>query len=118
MKLRATLFATAAIAVTLGISSPALADQTATTTISQIKVLESSDARYKLFHGAIWLQADKATNNYRWGGKHCAGARLSDVSLHILFDAFREKHSVSLEYEVRQYKQQTSRCITGFTVTR
>jgi len=118
MKTATTLLVAAAIAASSMIASPALADQSAVSTISQIKVLESTDARYKLFHGAIWLQVDKATKNYRWGGKHCAGGGLSGSSLHLLFDAFRAKHSVTIDYDVRRYKKQTSRCITAFTITR
>jgi hypothetical protein len=113
-----TLVFAAVLAGFVAFALPARADQTATSTISQLKVLERSDSRYKLFHGALWLQVDKATHNYRWGGKHCNNAGLSDVSLRMLFDAFREKDSIAVEYTAVKYKDQTSRCVTGFTVTR
>lgn len=118
MKPVATAILVAVLALPLLVSEPAHADQTAASTISQIKVLTAGDARHKLFHGAVWLQVDKATQNYRWGGRHCNGITLSDSSLALLFAAFQAKHSVTIDYDVRQYKQQTSRCITAFTVTR
>lgn len=118
MKYVASAVFVAALALPLLVASPARAEQTPISTISQIKVLTPADARYKLFHGAVWLQVDKATQNYRWGGKHCGGGTLSESSLSLLFAAFQAKHSVTIEYDVRQYKSQTARCITSFTVTR
>jgi hypothetical protein len=118
MKLSSTLCIAAAMTATLFTASTARADQTAASTVSQIKVLEASDVRYKLFHGAVWLRVDKATQNYRWGGKHCGGGRLSDSTLKLLYDAFREKDSVSIDYTPRKYKKDVFRCITGLTVTR
>ena len=117
MKLASAVCVTVAIAGVVGLPV-ARADQTATSTISQIKVLSPSDSRYRLFHGAVWLQVDKATQNYRWGGKHCAGGGLSESSLALLFAAFSAKHSVTIDYDVRRYRKQISRCITGFTVAR
>ena len=116
MKLAATLTIIAALALLA--PATARAEQTESSTISQIKLLTPGDARYKLFNGALWLQVDKATQNYRWGGRHCNGNTLSDSAVALLIAAFQAKHSITIEYDVRRYKDQTSRCITAFTVTR
>ena len=58
----------AAVALDAALASappPAVADTTASSTIAQIKVVERSDASHKLYRGAIWLDYDKATYNYR-----------------------------------------------------
>ncbi|HEX5097117.1 MAG TPA: hypothetical protein VFX21_13915, partial [Acidimicrobiia bacterium] len=57
-----------ALLLLAALASPVAADTTSTTSVSQLMVLEPGDASYKLFHGAIWLDIDKATTNYRWGG--------------------------------------------------
>ena len=82
-------------------------------------VLEPGDASYKLFHGAVWLDLDKATTNYRWGGLQCKGRDLSDTSVQLLFAAFRSatpgqaRVRASTDYKDKQY-----RCVTGFTVSK
>ncbi len=98
--------------------TPARAETTATSTITQIKVLEKSDENYRLFHGALWLDYDKATSNYRWGGAHCKNQGLSDLNISLLFSAFRAKYSVTIDYRVVSYRQRQYRCITGFSITR
>jgi len=99
-------------------AQPANADTSATSTISQIKVIDVADDTYQFFHGAVWLEHDKADHNYRWGGKHCGGVTLSESSINLLFAAFRDKHSVAIDYRAYKYKTHVSRCITAFTVTR
>lgn len=101
-----------------GASLSARADTTATTSIAQLMVLEPGDASYKLFHGAVWLDHDKATWNYRWGGLECRGRDLSDTSVQLLFAAFRSEYQVALEYVVTDYKGKPFRCVTGFTISR
>jgi hypothetical protein len=98
--------------------TPARADTTASTTVAQVMVLEPGDASYKLFHGAIWLDADKASVNYRWGGLQCKGRDLGDTSVQLLFAAFRAGDLVKLEYVVSDYKDKPYRCITGFTIAK
>ena len=98
--------------------APAHADQTATTSIAQLMVLEPGDASYKLFHGAVWLDADKATLNYRWGGLQCKGRELSDTSVQLLFAAFRAEYQVAIEYVVTELKGKQFRCITGLTISK
>ncbi len=100
------------------IARPAVADTTATTTVSQMMVLEPGDASYKLFHGAVWLEADKASWNYRWGGQQCKGRDLGDTSVQILFAAFRAGDQIKLEYVVSDYKDKQYRCVTGFTISK
>ena len=99
-------------------SAPAAADTTATTSIAQLMVLEPGDASYKLFHGAVWLDVDKAATNYRWGGLQCKGRDLSDTSIQLLFAAFRSEYQVKVEYVVTDYKDKQYRCVTGFTVSK
>ncbi len=99
-------------------SSPVHAETTTTTSVAQLMVLEPGDASYKLFHGAVWLEHDKASWNYRWGGLQCKGRELSDASVQILFAAFRAEYQVTLEFVLTQYKDKQYRCVTGFTISR
>ena len=71
------------IALVLGLAVTASADTTPTSSVSQLMVLEPGDGSYKLFHGAVWLDSDKATTNYRWGGLQCKGRDLSDNSIQL-----------------------------------
>jgi hypothetical protein len=105
-------------ALLLALASPALADTTTTTSVAQLMVLEPGDASYKLFHGAVWLEHDKASTNYRWGGLQCKGRELTDSNIQILFAAFRSEYQVTLEYVVSQYKDKQFRCVTGFTISK
>lgn len=100
------------------LSTPARADTTSTTSVSQLMVLEPGDASYKLFHGAVWLDVDKATTNYRWGGLQCKGRDLSDSSVQLLFAAFRSEYQVKLEFVITDYKDKQYRCVTGFTISK
>ena len=97
----------------------AAADETtATSSIAQLMVLEPGDKNYKNFHGAIWLEYDKASYNYRWGGLQCKGRELSESSIQLLFASFKSEYQVTLEYEVSEHKSKTYRCITGFSVSK
>jgi hypothetical protein len=119
MNQRALLVAAAAGAViSCATVRIAAADTTATSSIAQIKVLESGDANYKLFRGAIWLDYDKAQYNYRWGGAHCKGFDLTDSTIQLLFASFKSEYNVTIDYVVNEYKSQQYRCITGFTVSK
>jgi len=100
------------------LGAPARAETTPTSSIAQVMVLEPSDASYKLFHGAIWLDHDKAQWNYRWGGLACKGRELSDANVQLLFSAFRAEYQVTFEYVVTDYKGKPYRCITGMTISR
>ena len=99
-------------------ATAAHADTTPLTSVAQLMVLEPGDSSYKLFHGAVWLEADKATTNYRWGGLQCKGRELSETSIQLLFASFRSEYQVKLEYVVTDYKDKQYRCITGFTVSK
>ena len=94
------------------------AETSATTSIAQLMVLEPGDTSYKLFHGAVWLEYDKAQLNYRWGGLECKGRDLSDTSIQLLFAAFRSEYQVTVEYVTAEYKAKQYRCLTGFTIKR
>lgn len=106
------------IALALLFATPASGETTATTSVSQLMILEPGDASYKLFHGAVWLEHDKATTNYRWGGLQCKGRDLSDNSVQLLFAAFRSEYQVKLEYVINEYKDKQYRCVTGLTITK
>lgn len=110
-------FACAALIV-LALAAPAAADSTQTSSIAQLMILEAGDKNYKNFHGAIWLDHDKASYNYRWGGLQCKGRDLSDSSVQILFAAFRSEYEVTVEYVVTEHKSKSFRCITGFTISK
>jgi hypothetical protein len=99
-------------------SGRADADTTSVTSVSQLMVLEPGDSSYKLFHGAVWLDVDKAATNYRWGGLQCKGRDLSETSIQILFAAFRSEYQVKLEFVLSDYKDKQYRCVTGFTVSK
>lgn len=101
-----------------GVALPARADTTATSSIAQLMVLEPGDTSYKLFHGAVWLDHDKAQWNYRWGGLQCKGRDLSDTSVQLLFAAFRSEYQVTLEYVLTDYKGKPYRCVTGLTISK
>jgi hypothetical protein len=105
-------------AVVLASSPIVAADTGPPTGVAQLMVLEPGDASYKLFHGAVWLDADKASTNYRWGGLQCKGRELSDTSIQLLFAAFRSEYQVAVEYVVSEYKGKQYRCLTGFTITK
>jgi hypothetical protein len=96
----------------------AAAETTPVTSIAQLMVLEPGDRNYRLFHGTLWLDADKAIRNYRWGGAQCPGKDLSPASVQILFAAFRSDYAVSLEYTVTELKKKSFYCITGFTISK
>jgi hypothetical protein len=113
-----TLVVPAALAVGLFPGPGAHADTSAGSSIAQLMVLEPSDSSYKLFHGAIWLEVDKAQWNYRWGGLQCKGREIGDTSVQILFAAFRAGDAVKVEYVTSDYKDKTYRCLTGFTVAK
>lgn len=107
-----------AAAAVAALATTAHADTTPTTAVAQLMVLEPGDASYKLFHGAVWLETDKATVNYRWGGLQCKGRELSDTSIQLLFAAFRSEYQVTVEYVPTEYKGKPYRCLTGFTISR
>ena len=81
-------------------------------------VLEPGDRSSVQFHGAVWLDVDKASYNYRWGGLQCKGRDLSESSVQLLFAAFRAEYHVSLEFSLSEYKDKQYRCITGFTLSK
>lgn len=118
LTVKSLAIAAAIAALSLTAPTSARAETTASSTITQIKVLEKSSPNYRLFHGAIWLDYDKATHNYRWGGAHCKNQNLSDLNLSLMFAAFRSKYTVTIDYKTMSYKSTTYRCITGFSVTR
>jgi hypothetical protein len=106
------------LVATTALARPALADSTANSTIVQMMVLEAGDPSYKLFHGAVWLEVDKAQWNYRWGGLQCKGRELGDTSIQLLFAAFRAGDPVRIEFVVSDYKDKQYRCLTGFTISK
>jgi hypothetical protein len=107
-----------AFAFLCALTIAAHADTTAVTSVNQLMILEPGDSSYKLFHGAIWLETDKAVTNYRWGGLQCKGRELSDTSVQVLFAAFRAEYQVKLEYVTTDYVGKPYRCVTGFTVSK
>jgi hypothetical protein len=107
-----------AIFLLLALAIPARADTTAVTSVAQLMILEPGDSSYKLFHGAVWLETDKAVTNYRWGGLQCKGRELSDTSVQVLFAAFHSEYQIKLEYVTTDYVGKQYRCVTGFTVSK
>jgi hypothetical protein len=106
------------VLVLAALVSTARADTTPVTSVAQLMVLEPGDSSYKLFHGAVWLDVDKASVNYRWGGLQCKGRELSDTSIQLLFAAFRAEYQVKLEYVITDYERKQYRCVTGFTISK
>lgn len=111
---------TLALVAFAALAAPAVAaaDTSNTSSIAQITVLEPGDKNYKNFHGTAWLEIDKASYNYRWGGSHCGGKDISENSIQLLFASFRSEYAVTLEYSVNEVKGKQYRCITGFTVSK
>ena len=117
--LRLSTITSIAVLITLLVAAvPAHADTTATSTITQVQILETSDKEYELYHGVLWLDYDKSQHNYRWGGKHCGGDGISEVNLTLLFAAFRSRYKVTLRYKNKLFEGATYRCVTGFVVAR
>lgn len=109
-----------ALAALIALAAPAaaVAETSNTSSVAQVMVLESSDKNYKLFHGAVWLEIDKAATNYRWGGAQCGNRELSANSIQLLFAAFKSEYAVTLEYVANELKGKTYRCITGFAISK
>jgi len=121
MRNATSCLAVAAAVAAAALLSPRAAEAkevTAASTIVQVKINEKSDIEHALYHGAIWLEHDKQENTYRWGGKACGNAELSPANLGVLFDAFRARYIVILDYKLHAFKSKRYRCITGFTVSR
>ncbi len=118
MRIASFVPAALAFAALAGRAAPAAAETTAVTSIAQLMILEPGDKNFRLFHGAVWLDVDKATTNYRWGGAQCGGKDLSPASVQIVFAAFRSDYAISFEYSVTELKGKSFRCITGFTVSK
>ncbi len=116
--MRGVLPVASSVALAALLTSVAVADSTPSTSISQLMLLEPGDASYKLFHGAVWIETDKATTNYRWGGLQCKGRDLGDNSVQILYAAYRAGDSVKLEFVINDYKDKQYRCVTGFTISK
>jgi len=106
------------VIVTLATTVPCEAGTTPTSTITQIKVIAKSNPKYRLYHGALWLDHDKQRYNYRWGGAHCANGTLSELKVSMLFAALRSKYNVDLDFKEHLYKGSRFRCIIGFTIRR
>ena len=107
-----------ALAATMVRITPAAAEPSPTSTISQLMVIENGDKNYKLFHGAIWLEADKATSNYRWGGAQCGGRDVASDTVQLMFAAFRSGDQVTVEYVLADLKGKQYRCITAVTFSK
>jgi hypothetical protein len=116
--MKLALAACVAAAALTTAAGAARAETTATSTIVQIKVHAPSHREHRSFHGAIWLDHDKARHSYRWGGAQCGGQGLSEQSIAILHAAFRSRDFVSLEYRLHEHQKRRYRCITGFTVSK
>lgn len=117
-RLRLGVAAAIGLAAAAARVAPAAAETSQTSTVAQLTVIESGDKNYKSFHGAVWLEQDKATTNYRWGGAQCGGRDLSDNTVQLLFAAFRSGDQVSLEYTVSELKGKQYRCITAVTFSK
>ena len=115
-----TRIATAALAAAaLAALAPAATAETSnTSSIAQVMVLDTGHPSYKNYHGAIWLEIDKAEYMYRWGGAHCGGKDLSFNTVQLLFAAFRAEYAVALEYVMTEVKGKQYRCVTGFSVSK
>lgn len=107
-----------AVAASVASLAPALADTSHTSTIAQLMVIEPGDKNYKSFHGAVWLEQDKASTNYRWGGAHCGGRDISGNTIQLLFAALRSGDQVSIEYVLSDIKGKPYRCLTAVTFTK
>lgn len=99
-------------------ASPAAADTSPTAPVSGLMVIEAGDRNYKLFHGAVWLEQDKATTNYRWGGAQCGGRDISATTIQLLFSAFRSGDQVTIEFIASDFKGKPYRCVTAVTFSK
>ena len=108
-----------AIAVFFAAQVPAAyAGETDPSTVAQIKLVAPGDELYKLYQGALWLNVDKASHNYKWGGRQCGSITLTDAQVLLLINAFDNKHTVVLDFEENVYKGRSYRCISAIAVRR
>jgi len=117
MKLSRLVCAAAVVCVALAFAGPVHADSTATSKITQIKILSKANKNFRLFHGAIWLEYDRDKFNYRWGGKHCKGNTLKGINVGMLFAAFRYKYSITIDYKNHVHGKHKFRCVTAFMLS-
>lgn len=104
--------------VLASLASTALADTSPTSGVAQLMLVEPGDASYRLFHGTVWLEADKAAANYRWGGLQCKGRDISDASVQLLLASLRGDYQVTLEFVPSQLEDTTFRCVTAVTLSK
>lgn len=107
-----------AVATVAGRVAPVAAETSNTSTVVQLTVIESGDKNYKAFHGAVWLEIDKVSTNYRWGGSQCGGRDISENTVQLLFAALRSGDQVSIEYALGTVKDKQYRCITAVTFSK
>lgn len=105
-------------ALLVGIAAPAAAEISPTSPVAQLHVVEPGDDNHRLFHGAVWLEVDKAQTNYRWGGLHCKGRELSAPSLALLAQALGSTLVVQLGYVASTYEDKAYRCVTSVTISK
>lgn len=102
-----------ALAVSAASPADADADTANTSAIAQLMVVESGHKDYKSFHGAVWIDHDKASTNYRWGGAQCGGRDIAESTVQLLFAALRSGDQVTLEYVVSEVRGKPYRCVTA-----
>ncbi len=94
------------------------AEPSPTSGVAQLMIVEPGDASYRLFHGTVWLESDKASTNYRWGGLQCKGRDISDVSVQLLLASLRGDYQVTLEFVTSQLEADSFRCVTAVTLSK
>ncbi|MEZ4365692.1 MAG: hypothetical protein R2939_05325 [Kofleriaceae bacterium] len=114
----ARLGAATAVGLALSTAAIARAEPSPASAVAQLMIVEPGDESHRLFHGAVWLDADKVATNYRWGGLHCKGRELSDTSVQLLYAAMRSDYIVQLEYVVSPYQDKQYRCVTSVTISK
>lgn len=115
MRIRRSLAALAAVfALTLPATASA-ADKTGSVgDVAGVDVYSSSSDTYLKYHGRLFVDTNKGSEEYRWGGTSCNSKTISDDMVALLITAIGSPRVVVKP----RYKsgQGNARCLVGFSL--
>ena len=83
--------------------------------IKNIELLSPSADNYVQYHGRVFINHDKRTTEYRWGGTSCGSKVLSDALVDRLVDAAKNKDLVKVKPRYAKGAGEL-KCLVGFTI--
>ena len=116
MKRRIPAFATL-LAAALVIPTVAYAADTVGSEgrVKNIELLSPSADAYVQYHGRVFINAEKRTTEYRWGGTSCGSKVLSADLVARLTDAATNKDQVKVTPTYAKGAG-TTKCLVGFSI--